>query len=646
MATCSFLKATDAINLSRNNTIIWTEICELQKAILAAIDNNEREVTVSSGTPFTFLSSIDSATLTAGGAGYSIDSATAVINANGTGGTGAVLTPSVSSTGAITGFTVENGGSGYTPVSPTASLAVPYSLSNGQTDTSYNGAGTEGTFIPGVDYFVGEAITLSNSAVVTVVAIDGGQQRYLVQSGQTHIDYDNVSPNGTFSGGTGFTAQDAIDGDTITLNDGTVITIVAVAGGAVTQFTVTTGSTVSTATSGFTRGQVSTTASGTGFTLTPGTANETLVGPVSQFSVNSGGATNFFLTQQLAQTSTTGIGTTFSLTPNTGNGTPVPHAGTEAVLTPYYSNGSIISVEVNSGGTGYTDQNPVFFTVGSGATAVANVVGGVIQSVTVITGGIGYETKGPLITVNHSVGFGFEGIVQVADGEQAVLRVDITGGSVTSVTLVNGGSGYANGFGLTFSLTTTNGGTAGTDAVITYDVVSGSITSPTITTAGTGYSDGSNILVTDTPESPGSITGVSIQDGGTAYSRVYPYVVVTDSTGSGAQINVTGVTDAGALETIQLVAGGANYSAPITTIYNYNGTQNGTATIALTLEADTFNNPNDPGDYYLVLQGQASDRVVQDQLQYVLDYFTALGYNIRAQVNPATNNTIQWQIIW
>ena len=41
-----------------------------------------------------------------------------------------------------------------------------------------------------------------------------------------------------------------------------------------------------------------------------------------------------------------------------------------------------------------------------------------------------------------------------------------------------------------------------------------------------------------------------------------------------------------------------------------------------------------------------TDAVIADQIQYVLDYFTALGYNIRAQVNPSTGNTLQWQIIW
>jgi hypothetical protein len=146
--------------------------------------------------------------------------------------------------------------------------------------------------------------------------------------------------------------------------------------------------------------------------------------------------------------------------------------------------------------------------------------------------------------------------------------------------------------------------------------------------------------------SGGVVTGISIQDGGQQYGDIYPYVVVSDATGSGAQINVTGVSG-GAITSIQLADGGNSYSTtPSLLIYNSDDSQNNTATITLTTEADSFNNPNEPNDYYMVLSGQASDTVIADQLQYVLDYFTALGYNIRAQVNPATNNTIQWQIIW
>lgn len=84
---------------------------------------------------------------------------------------------------------------------------------------------------------------------------------------QDESNYDGSGSNGTFAAGTNY-AQ----GDTITLDDGTLVTVDApVAPGAVTQFTVTTAGTTNI--SGTTLNQTLTTGSGTGFTLTTGSAN-------------------------------------------------------------------------------------------------------------------------------------------------------------------------------------------------------------------------------------------------------------------------------------------------------------------------------------------------------------------------------------
>lgn len=92
-------------------------------------------------------------------------------------------------------------------------------------------------------------------------------------SGQDESLYDNVAPNGTFVGGDGAGGTAYVALDTITLSDGSVITVDAVDGnGDVTQFTVTTsGNTAVTA--GVALTQTSTSGSGTSFTLTPQGAN-------------------------------------------------------------------------------------------------------------------------------------------------------------------------------------------------------------------------------------------------------------------------------------------------------------------------------------------------------------------------------------
>ena len=103
-------------------------------------------------------------------------------------------------------------------------------------------------------------------------ASETGSQTNTLIAGQTHSNFDNVSPNGTFSGGTGH----AVD-DIITLVSGAAVTVDAVSSGVVTQFTIDKGNgtlrpaagddgtqLVSTADN-----QSSTTGSGTGFSLTP-----------------------------------------------------------------------------------------------------------------------------------------------------------------------------------------------------------------------------------------------------------------------------------------------------------------------------------------------------------------------------------------
>ena len=108
---------------------------------------------------------------------------------------------------------------------------------------------------------------------------------------QDETNFNGAGNNGTFVGGTGFAPSPGIDdGDTITLSDGTVVTIDNVAaGGDVDQFTILSASTTPFA-PGATLTQTGTTGSGTSFTLTPGTANEAQVVPdVNNVYIVSGG---------------------------------------------------------------------------------------------------------------------------------------------------------------------------------------------------------------------------------------------------------------------------------------------------------------------------------------------------------------------
>lgn len=570
MANCSFISATEARNLARNNTLLWTEICEVQAAVLAAIDANTYSVIVNGGTPMTSTQSITGYTDLVGGSGYDLVSATAVINDNGTGGTGATVTPVVASgSTTITSFTIDTPGSGYVPVDVTATVGAPSELVDAQDETNYDGGAGNGTFAAGSLYRATESILLNDGHTVTVDTITG--TGVVLTAGQDETDYDGVGGNGTWVGGdgAGLTAYQA--GTTITLSDGTIIDVDVVDGnGDVTEFTVTTPGTSQHATATVLTQTTTTSSNGIGFTLTSGVLNEIAVGSVLTFTLNTVASTPFFFPTTVIQTSADAGGTGFSLTPDSNNIT-VLAGGSGAVLTPIEVSGAITDVVIAAAGTGYLVGAPILFPtppLGSGATAIVNAIGG--------------------------------------------------SGEITSIAITNPGSGYEQ-------------------AVATITVTAPGGATPAIEFVGTVSTTG------------GAVTGIIITEGGVGYADLYPTVSITGA-GTGAIIttNIAG----GAVTALNIDAGGSGYNQPppntdnptILTIVPALTSGGIGATVTAVVEANTFGTT--PSDYNDVLIGQSTDAVITDQIQFVLDYFTALGYNIRAQTNSATGNTIQWQIIW
>ena len=86
--------------------------------------------------------------------------------------------------------------------------------------------------------------------------------------------------------------------------------------------------------------------------------------------------------------------------------------------------------------------------------------------------------------------------------KEATFTIDTDGaGVVSAVALVSGGTGYTDGTGFTFTVTTATGIAGNDDAVIEYDVVGGIVTNPSVNTPGTGYTisqTGVAVSATDT----------------------------------------------------------------------------------------------------------------------------------------------------
>jgi len=168
-------------------------------------------------------------------------------------------------------------------------------------------------------------------------------------AGQDETSYTGGELTGTFTGGASYSVS-----DTVTLSDGSVITVDAVSVGAVTEFTVTSAST-----SGHSNfavlTQSSTSGSGTGFSLTQDDSNQ---GVFSVLPVGTGD---------------------YSVLP--ASPSSVSHVGgSGATLSILWGVETII---VTDGGSGYTSAPAVSFSGGGGSAGTASLSGDAVASISV-----------------------------------------------------------------------------------------------------------------------------------------------------------------------------------------------------------------------------------------------------------------------
>ncbi|MDC1406367.1 hypothetical protein N8314_02335, partial [Akkermansiaceae bacterium] len=154
-------------------------------------------------------------------------------------------------------------------------------LLNEQKESAYDGVDDNGTFTGGAGYADGDTITLSDGSIVTVIETT----LTAPVDAQTHLDYDGFPDNGSFVAGVDYSI-----GDVITLSDGSQITVdlVDVAGDVIQFSLVSTSSTGAAVLDNLIQASV-TPGGGTGFSLTLD-ANNVGGGGVTQFSVDATGS--------------------------------------------------------------------------------------------------------------------------------------------------------------------------------------------------------------------------------------------------------------------------------------------------------------------------------------------------------------------
>ena len=221
--------------------------------------------------------------------------------------------------------------------------------------------------------------------------------------------------------------------------------------------------------------------------------------------------------------------------PGSGYRTPIvtiadPPSGNTATATAI-STGTIASIVVDDHGKDYKSDPTVQITgTGTGATAFATF--GVVEGVDNILGGSGYTSNFQVIFEPISGGSGAAGIANVVNGQ------------VVSVSISDGGSGYAEGPSVDFS----KGSGKNAQGIATG--IFGGVFSVTVTNGGSNYDNDSVKVIFSGGRGSGAkasakvsgvVSSIDLVNGGSGY-KTNPNVTITDSddgTGTGATATAT-----------------------------------------------------------------------------------------------------------
>lgn len=198
--------------------------------------------------------------------------------------------------------------------------------------------------------------------------------------------------------------------------------------------------------------------------------------------------------------------------------------------------------------------------VNDGINDFSTITGGTVTSVTVGNAGSGY-TSVPTVTFGAAP----------AGGTLATGTAVISGGGVSAAAVATPGTGYT-GATVVFSAPQLAGGVAATGTVT---VATGGVTAITITTPGTGYTsaptatisgDGTGATAGAITITGSTITGVNINNPGAGYITA-PTVTISGGGGTGATATAvipTGVSAGGSVYTIALTGGNITFSNNLT----------------------------------------------------------------------------------
>jgi autotransporter-associated beta strand protein len=242
--------------------------------------------------------------------------------------------------------------------------------------------------------------------------------------------------------------------------------------------------------------------------------------------------------------------------------------------------GSINSITITSGGTGYTSAPTVTMLAPGQATAGAAAINlGTITSIPVATPGSGYTTA-PIVTIS---GGGL-----TTSGKNATATATISNGFVTAITITNPGTGYT-------VAPTVNIQAPGQALTGSAGIASGRIISIPISATGSGYTTAPIVSISGgggtgaaaiANMANGVVTSITITNGGSGYTS-QPTISIQ---APGQAVAGTPTFVNGVITSVPVLSSGYGYtSAPVLTFTGGGATTGATATA--NLAASTIANP-------------------------------------------------------
>ena len=293
--------------------------------------------------------------------------------------------------------------------------------------------------------------------------------------------------------------------------------------------------------------------------------------------------------------------------------------------------GSVETINVSSGGSGYRTPPVVIFTGGGGtnAKATAKLSNGAVSSVTITSGGNGY-TSAPTMSFFSETGSGATAttVLEVLDNTNSF----VIGGIVNDISITNAGNNYTKDASVLLT------GVEQFGVILSIDeLTTGSIVSTTINSGGSGYSIGDKLILSQSGgsvdlrtasilvkevDASGTIIALYIENSGRGYTQL-PTVTGSDGSGTDASITLVG-KDIGGIKSIKVFNNGFGISS--NTTLNLSGSGDGTATGTANIGGyeDSF------GAGFTGTRGFLnSDKYIQDSLYYQLfSYSITSGHTI------------------